>query len=67
MRYALFARLLGLGFALGVGVRIATLDDPFEFFQADLADTLLRCVASALHNLRLVVIDLVSAFIRMYL
>ena len=67
MRYALFARLFGLGVAVGLGLFIATLGDPFAFVEADLAGVVLRSLASALHEIRLVVIDLVSAFVRIYL
>jgi hypothetical protein len=66
MRYIL-ACLLGLGLAVGLGLLVAPLGDPFELFDADVGGAFLRSAASALHDIRVVVIDLINAFVRIYL
>jgi len=68
MRSAFLACLLGLGLAGGLlGLLVAALGEPADPAQADLAGVLLRSAASALYDLRLVVIDLLNAFVRVYL
>lgn len=67
MRYARLVCLLGLVLAVGLGLLVATLPDPLEPVQADLAGALLRSVVSVVHNLRPFVVDLINAFVRAYL